>query len=187
MGNRHVICLTRRFFALAALLVVITFLLLFFAFPHVIDMQSRSLGECYVGVASCGNNTAEALRLIDRVKTYTNLLVVQSGPVSRNETAINEICDYAVASGLKVIVYFGDLNPVTLKEHGTSWRNSWVLTAKDCWGFWGGDEKSPQIWIISLERLTKYGATLYIVFDDPAFPVESEYYQSYLWNAPLPY
>jgi len=101
-------------------------------------MQSRSLGECYVGVASCGNNTAEALRLVDRVKTYTNLLVVQSGPVSRNETAINEICDYAVASGLKVIVYFGDLNPVTLKEQGTSWRNSWVLTAKDCWGFWGG-------------------------------------------------
>ncbi len=39
------------------------------------------------------------------------------------------------------------------------------------WGFWGADEKSPQIWMVSRELLTKYGATLDIIFDDPAFPV----------------
>ena len=65
----------------------------------------------HVGVSFCGNTTAEAKLLIDRVKSYTNLLVVQSGPVSINETAMNEIVDYAVASDLDVIAYFGYFNP----------------------------------------------------------------------------
>jgi hypothetical protein len=60
-----------------------------------------------VGVAFCGNTTAEAKLLIDRVKGYTNLFVVQSGQASNNKTSLNEIVDFAVDSGLNVIVYFG--------------------------------------------------------------------------------
>ena len=40
----------------------------------------------HVGVSFCGNSTADAKLLIDRVKEYTNLLVIQSGPVSKNDT-----------------------------------------------------------------------------------------------------
>lgn len=54
--------------------------------------------------------------------------MVQSGPVSVNETALTEICDYAVNSGLDVIVYFGYFNP----EY--PWRLPWIETAKTRWG-----------------------------------------------------
>jgi hypothetical protein len=59
---------------------------------------------------------------------------MQSGPVSWNETATNEVCNYAVASGLSVIVYFGDLNPRVLVRKNLEWRTTWVSTAKERWG-----------------------------------------------------
>ena len=83
---------------------------------------------CYVGVAFGGNTTTEAKLVIDRIKEYSNLFILQSGPISTNETATNEICDYAVASGLDIIVYFGDLAPRILSEKNLTWRASWVLS-----------------------------------------------------------
>ena len=96
--------------------------------------------DCYVGVTFCGNTAAEAELLIDRVKGYTNLFVLQSGPVSENETATNEICDYATEGGLDIIVFFGDLDPATLARQEEAlgktvvWRVSWLSTAKQRWG-----------------------------------------------------
>lgn len=96
--------------------------------------------DSYVGVSFCGNTAAQAKLLIDRVKDYTNLFVLQSGDVSENETATNEICEYAVDAGLDIIVYFGDLDPDTLqwkeeRENKTVvWRTSWITTAKERWG-----------------------------------------------------
>jgi hypothetical protein len=85
-----------------------------------------------LGVSFCGNTVDEAKLLIDKVKSYTNLFVLQSGPISRNETATDEICNYAVASGLKIIVYFGDLDPKWLTNE-TMWRASWIKTTKQRW------------------------------------------------------
>jgi hypothetical protein len=90
--------------------------------------------DVYVGVSFCGDTAAEAKLLIDRVKGYTNLFVLQSGPISRNETATTEICDYAVNAGLKIIVYFGDLTPGLAEENGWGWRLSWVNTTRYRWG-----------------------------------------------------
>lgn len=91
-------------------------------------ISQNSMSDFYLGVAFCGNTTAEAKLLIDRVKDYTNLLVVQSGPVSMNETSMNEIVDYAVASDLDVIVYFGWWNP------SQPWQIPWLDYAKSRWG-----------------------------------------------------
>ncbi|MDG6221898.1 MAG: hypothetical protein IAX21_07035 [Candidatus Bathyarchaeota archaeon] len=96
--------------------------------------------DCLVGVAFCGNTTQEAKLLIDRVKDYTNLFVLQSGPVSENETATTEICDYAVEAGLDLIVFFGDLDPQVLQikeeflEKNVTWRTSWLAKAKEKYG-----------------------------------------------------
>ncbi|UCD26848.1 MAG: hypothetical protein JSV75_01630 [Candidatus Bathyarchaeota archaeon] len=82
----------------------------------------------YLGVSFCGNTTAEAKMLIDKTKDYTNLFVLQSGPLSKNETGINLICDYAVDSGLDFIVFLGWFD----FEH--PWQIPWLDFAKNRWG-----------------------------------------------------
>lgn len=96
--------------------------------------------DCYVGVSFCGSTTAEAELLIDRVKDYTNLFVVQSGPVSENEASMDEICRYAVDSGLDIVVYFGDLSTRALERRlnrtglDLLWRLNWIATAEEKYG-----------------------------------------------------
>ncbi len=97
------------------------------------ESESTEAADCHVGVAFCGNTAAEAKLLIDRVKGYTNLFVLQSGPVSENETATNEICDYAVDAGLDIVVFFGDLDERILPENKL-WRVPWLTLAKQQWG-----------------------------------------------------
>ncbi len=60
----------------------------------------------YVGVTYCGENVTEADQLIDKVKDYTNMFVVQSGPLMSNLSDMVQICDYAVNSGLSIITYY---------------------------------------------------------------------------------
>lgn len=73
-----------------------------------LDFADEGKGkQFYFGASFCGNTTAEGKLLIDRVNEYTNLFVLQSWPVSRNETAVYEVCDYAVAKGLSIIVNLG--------------------------------------------------------------------------------
>ncbi len=82
----------------------------------------------YIGISFCGNTTQQAITLIDRVKNYTNLFVVQTGETAHNETLLTEICDYAVDSGLDLIVFFGWLEPT---QH---WQFPWILDAKEKYG-----------------------------------------------------
>jgi hypothetical protein len=92
------------------------------------ENQITNPKKFYVGIAFCGNTTPEAKLLIDRTKDYTNLFVLQSGPISKNETAINEICDYAVESGLDFIVFLGWF------DFKHPWQIPWLDFAKDRWG-----------------------------------------------------
>jgi hypothetical protein len=62
----------------------------------------------YVGVTYCGDNVTEACQLVDKVKGYTNLFVVQSGSLMDNLTEMEQICDYAVNAGLYIVVYYSN-------------------------------------------------------------------------------
>ncbi|MCL1976975.1 MAG: hypothetical protein FWG55_02530 [Candidatus Bathyarchaeota archaeon] len=84
--------------------------------------------QTYVGVSFCGSTIAEAKLLIDKVKDYTNLFVLQSGPISLNMTETTEICDYATSQGLSIIVYFGWFNP------NYPWQYPWVQNAPQRYG-----------------------------------------------------
>ncbi|MEJ2244285.1 MAG: hypothetical protein P8X87_07165 [Candidatus Bathyarchaeota archaeon] len=85
--------------------------------------------EPYFGVSFCGDTPEEAKVLIDKIKDYTNLLVIQSGPVSKNETATNIICNYAVDAGLDFIMFFGWFD-----NNKAPWQRDWLEYATDTWG-----------------------------------------------------
>ena len=88
----------------------------------------------YVGVAFGGNTVEEAKAMIDRTKNNTNLFILQSGPLTENQTATTEICDYAASSGLNLIVYFNDFDPRVLAQKDLTWRTTWVNNAKSMYG-----------------------------------------------------
>ncbi len=85
----------------------------------------------FFGVTYGSNTTQEAKILIDEVKGYTNLFIVDSWDISTNETALNEICQYAMDSGLSVIVYF---DYVFFEPKEWSWLRAWMETTTQKWG-----------------------------------------------------
>jgi hypothetical protein len=88
--------------------------------------ENKETKPFYVGVTYCGNSTEEAKLLIDRVKSYTNLFVLQSGQLQKYPDNITEIVDYAVSSGMHFMVYFGyDYQPQLEK---------WLETSEGRWG-----------------------------------------------------
>jgi hypothetical protein len=101
--------------------------------------------DFFFGVTFGGNTTSEAKLLIDKVKGYTNLFVIDNWDIAMNETALNEICQYAVEADLNIMVYFNfifmnasQLNPSRLNlftEAGiTPFHIPWLSSAYDRWG-----------------------------------------------------
>ena len=118
----------RVFMVSAAVILLLTGLTASSVTHNLYFREGKESQSFYVGVSFCGDTTAEAKLLINKVKDYTNLFVLQSGPTSKNETTINEICDYAVEVGLDVIVYFGWFDPAC------PWQVPWLDFAKERWG-----------------------------------------------------
>ena len=74
--------------------------------------QTKADPNSYVGIAFGGNTTDQAKQLIDKVKSYTNLFILDSGrnPISADQSKVEEVCDYAVGKGLYVIINLGIMN-----------------------------------------------------------------------------
>lgn len=89
--------------------------------------------EFYFGASFGGQNPQEAKALINKVKNYTNFFVIGSYDLSINETALNEVCDYAAQANLNFIVFFDFISRITYP-----WHQTWLDTAKERWGdkFW---------------------------------------------------
>lgn len=67
--------------------------------------------EFYVGVEfAYGDHAAEVKALVDKVKDYTNLMVLGSVGLSFNRTALEEACDYIFDAKLHFIILFTSSN-----------------------------------------------------------------------------
>jgi hypothetical protein len=91
--------------------------------------------DAYVGIAFAGNTTEQAKELIDKVDTYTNLFILDVGrnPISENQTKVEEICDYAVARGLSVIVNVGIKDQSNSSSWGWFWNQPSLESIKQRW------------------------------------------------------
>jgi hypothetical protein len=112
----------KRIHVIAIALVIIIILSSFI----IVESSLQKAQKVYLGVTYGGNSVSEAKQLIDRVKGYTNLFVLQSGMLQRNYSAVNEVGDYAISAGLDFLPYFGNYVQTTF--------SSWLDSAKQKWG-----------------------------------------------------
>jgi hypothetical protein len=98
-------------------------------FTMLTDVGSAEPDEFYFGVSYGGEHAEDALPLIDKVKDYTNLIIINSWNITTNQTALNLVCDYAADSGLSFVVYFDFISRITFP-----WHQEWLDTAKERWG-----------------------------------------------------
>jgi hypothetical protein len=85
----------------------------------------------YVGIAFGGNTTDQAKLIIDRTKNYTNLFILDCGinAISTNQSAVEEICDYAINAGLNIIVNLG-----TYTRQNWPWQIQLFNQIRDTYG-----------------------------------------------------
>lgn len=116
----------REFVAIAILAIVIIALFAVIFTENNPSTTSQNPPNAYVGVTYCGNSVAQGEQLIDKVKGYTNLFVLQSGVLEQDFKSVDELGDYAVAAGMYFLPYFGAYVPSTF--------SAWLVTAKQEWG-----------------------------------------------------
>jgi hypothetical protein len=103
--------------------------------------NAPSKPDFFFGVTFGGNTTDEAKALIDKVKGYTNLFVVDNWDITMHEEPLTEITNYAVKSNLYVMVYFNFIfleNPRyanLFEEYALdAFHTRWLMTARERWG-----------------------------------------------------
>jgi len=93
------------------------------------SQESSGRNEFFFGVSFGQQTAAEAKVMIDKVKGYTNFFLINNWDIATNETALNEVCDYAAQAGLKFIVFFDLISRIRY-----DWHQDWLDTAKTQWG-----------------------------------------------------
>ncbi|HLN45535.1 MAG TPA: hypothetical protein VK209_07495 [Candidatus Sulfotelmatobacter sp.] len=109
------------------LLVVMLVLILLIAVFAALQLSRNSETPIYVGVeVAYANGTFDDVKnMVDKVKDYTNLLVIGSLDISLNQTTLNQTCDYIYNNGLHFIVLF------TRNETYTTYNIfDWITDAK---------------------------------------------------------
>lgn len=125
----------RKYFIAALLIAVLAFSILGFHLYFLGWNHVKADPGAYVGIAFCGNTTAQAKVLIDRVKDYTNLFILDSGgnPISKDRACVEEICDYAFSNGLSIIVNLGIKDAQIPEEWNWFWQQQSLDQIKQNW------------------------------------------------------
>jgi hypothetical protein len=110
----------------AALTIVAVAIVLVAGFLAAKQTASTKTADSYVGIAYTGDTVEDGKALIDKVKGYTNLFVLNSGLLQRDFDSVNELGNYAVNAGMYFLPYFGNYVQATFAP--------WLESAKEKWG-----------------------------------------------------
>ena len=119
----------KRIWLLLLVALLVSAVCLPIVYVHYKIKDEASKENLLFGVSFGLNTTSEAKLLIDKVKGYTNLFLINSWDISTNETSLNEICEYAVNANMSFMVYFDFISHTTYP-----WHLTWLDTAKERWG-----------------------------------------------------
>jgi hypothetical protein len=113
----------KRLLAVSSILLVALLLFTTFIVNHGDNDDAETV---FVGVTYCGDSVEEGKMLVDKVKDYTNLFVLQSGTLQRDLASVDELGDYAVSKGMYFLPYFGHYIEETFSV--------WLDAATERWG-----------------------------------------------------
>jgi hypothetical protein len=109
-------------------LIVVVVLSLFLVWNWFSNNQTQSR-EFYVGVEfAYGDEPAQVAALVDKVKGYTNLIVLGSVGLTFNESALTQACNYVFNAKLNFIVLFTGLEKYSYNI------SQWMLDAQPRYG-----------------------------------------------------
>ena len=105
---------------------IVSIILSSFLIIHYDNIENSSSQDFFFGV-TCGSTKVDEIKLlIDRVKEYSNLFIINSWDIALNETALTEVCEYAINSKLSIMVYFNSIS--------SDWHLRWLNEAEEKWG-----------------------------------------------------
>jgi len=129
----------RKKLLLAALLIPILVLSFFFVQAQFFSLKPPapapvSSAPFYVGIEFGYGNASDCKLLIDKVKNYTNLIVLSSPKVTQDANILNETCEYAYEAGMSIIVYFPQSDQMYSSTGGSYRTYIWAMRAKEAFG-----------------------------------------------------
>jgi hypothetical protein len=96
-----------KIITLALGLIAIVLLSLFLTAENFFSDRPDSPPKFFVGIEiGWLANVNECKAIIDKVKDYTNLVIIASPSITGKEAALNETCDYAYKAGMYFMAYF---------------------------------------------------------------------------------
>ena len=122
------------------ILIIIIVLPLFFVALNFCFNKPKSEPEFFVGVEYAIDNysIAGCKKLVDKVKDYTNLFVIDTVGITFDVNNLNDVCDYVYESGLYFMVFFISLH--YQQEDGdivfryNYYPHVWIAEAKERYG-----------------------------------------------------
>lgn len=97
-----------------------------FSFAFMFRSDHGAFPEFFLGIEVAYDNVEACKRIIDKVRSYTNLFVVGDVGITFNTTKLNEVCEYAYNAGLYFIVFMWPTR---------QWKDQpqWIEYAKSKW------------------------------------------------------
>ena len=127
----------KRKFVFLTLFFVIVILVSVFATVETFNINVQTSNEknkpFYAGIEFGYGNATDCKALIDKVKNYTNLIVISATSITTNEANLNDTCTYAYNAGMHIIIYFPQMNPIS-GSGGSFSPYIWAMKAKDTYG-----------------------------------------------------
>ena len=102
-----------RSIAIATVLIAVVLVSCFVGLEKLQTPPTHTSGSAkpfFVGIETgWDSNLSDCEALIDKVKSYTNLLIIASPLILSDGAMLYQTCDYAYNAGMYIIVYFGNL------------------------------------------------------------------------------